>query len=56
MKKILITGSSGFIGTNLLNYLNNEMFNIIPFTRVNGFDYNDLDYNYLNNDVNNIII
>ena len=48
MKKILITGSSGFIGTNLLNYLNNEMFNIIPFTRANGFDYNDIDYNYLN--------
>lgn len=48
MKKILITGSSGFIGKNLINYLNRELYNIIPFSRANGFDYNVLDYNYLN--------
>ena len=29
MKKILITGGSGFIGTNLVNYLIQKKYNII---------------------------
>ncbi len=37
MKSILITGSSGFVGKNLIKYINNK-FQILPFYRT--FDFN----------------
>jgi nucleoside-diphosphate-sugar epimerase len=50
MQKILITGASGFIGINLVNSLDVQFFNVSPFSRKNGFDYNLIDCNYLNDE------
>ena len=33
-KKILITGGSGFIGTNLVNYLSNKGYNITNLDKI----------------------
>ena len=44
MKRILITGSSGFVAQNLLNSLKEQKNNIIPFSRFKDFDYNIIDY------------
>ncbi len=48
MSKILITGASGFIGSNLITYLQNKTLNILPFSRMYGRDYEEIDSNYLN--------
>ena len=54
MKNILITGASGFVGKNLVKYLSE--FNIIPFSRTNGLDYNLITEEYLNkNKVDTIV-
>jgi nucleoside-diphosphate-sugar epimerase len=56
MNKILVTGSSGFVGKNLIKYFIEQSKNIISFSRNSGFDYNIIDYNYLNSNNINIII
>lgn len=56
MNKILVTGSSGFVGQNLINYFMKLSKNIISFSRTTGLDYNILDYNYLNSSDIDIII
>ena len=48
MNKILVTGSSGFIGVNLINYLNDFFYSLLLFSREAGFSYNTIDSNYLN--------
>ena len=54
MLNILITGASGFVGQNLTKYLKN--YNLITLSRNNGFNYNNIDSNYLNeNNVDAII-
>ena len=50
MQKILITGSSGFLGKNLSLYL--REYKIFPFSRTLGLEYNILTNNYL--DINQI--
>jgi nucleoside-diphosphate-sugar epimerase len=54
MTNILITGSSGFIGLNLLNYFKNKYFNIISFSRKLGLSYSSITSEFL--DLNQIDI
>ena len=56
MNNILITGSSGFVGKNLYNYLNNTGNKIIQFSRTSGFEYELINKEYLNNNNIEIII
>ena len=56
MNKILITGSSGFIGSSLLQYLTNRSYNVRSYSRSNGLDYNLIDFNYINNEEINTIV
>ncbi len=54
MQNIIITGASGFIGQNLINHLKN--YNLITISRKNGFDYNLIDIDFLDNNKIEIII
>ncbi len=54
MQNILITGALGFVGQNLTNYLKN--YNLITISRKNGFDYNLIDNDFLDNNRIEIII
>lgn len=54
MQNILITGASGFVGQNLTNHLKN--YNLITISRKNGFDYNLIDNDFLDNNKIEIII
>ena len=56
MSQILVTGASGFIGINLVNYLQSKFLKVLPFSREMGFDYSKIDYNYINNEDVDIII
>lgn len=56
MCKILITGSSGFVGKNLSNYLQDKSFNILSFSREFGLDYGIIDSNYINLNAVEVII
>jgi len=56
MNKILITGASGFVGSNLTGFLEKKLYNVIPFSRKLGLNYNLIDSNFLNqNKVETII-
>ena len=35
MNKVLITGGSGFIGTNLVNYLVSKNYNVLNIDKIN---------------------
>ncbi|MFW1568013.1 NAD-dependent epimerase/dehydratase family protein, partial [Vibrio parahaemolyticus] len=39
MSKVLITGASGFVGKNLINFLLERQVDAVPFSRTNGQDY-----------------
>jgi nucleoside-diphosphate-sugar epimerase len=54
MANILITGSSGFIGSNFIHYFKSKKFNIIPISRKIGLDYNSIKPSFL--DINNVEI
>lgn len=54
MQNILITGALGFVGQNLTNHLKN--YNLITISRKNGFDYNLIDNDFLDNNKIEIII
>jgi len=54
MQNILITGASGFVGQNLTYHLKN--YNLITISRKNGFDYNLIDNDFLDNNKIDIII
>jgi nucleoside-diphosphate-sugar epimerase len=54
MQNILITGASGFVGQNLTKHLKN--YNLITISRKNGFDYNLIDNDFLDNNKIAIII
>jgi nucleoside-diphosphate-sugar epimerase len=56
MSKVLITGSSGFIGVNLVNYLQSKSFIIEAFSRDLGLNYDSLDIEYINNNEIGLII
>lgn len=56
MNKILVTGASGFIGVNLINFLQSKHFKILAFSRKFGMDYHIIDPNYINDNEVNIII
>ena len=47
MNNILITGSSGFVGNNLVNFLDSKLIKL--FSRSNGDTYNSINYKYINN-------
>lgn len=48
MSKVFITGASGFVGTNLMNYLRERQVDMVPFSRTKGHDYASIDANFLN--------
>ena len=50
MGTILVTGASGFIGRNLVKYLQSGSLNILPFSRDFGMDYKKIDSNYINDE------
>jgi nucleoside-diphosphate-sugar epimerase len=54
MQNILITGASGFVGQNLTYHL--KKYNLITISRKNGFDYNLIDNDFLDNNKIDIII
>ena len=56
MNKVLVTGASGFIGNNLMNYLQSKSLKILPFSRSFGMDYEKIDSNYLDNEDVEVII
>ena len=56
MKNILITGSSGFIGINLINYFHDKFFKIFPYSRQLGFEYKKITREYLDKEGINTII
>ena len=56
MPKVLVTGSSGFIGFNIINYFHNTSVKILPFSRAKGQDYFNINSDYLNNEEVNVII
>jgi nucleoside-diphosphate-sugar epimerase len=56
MSKVLITGASGFIGNNLINYLQNKTIQVLPFSRNLGMEYSQIDTSYLNNEDVEVII
>jgi nucleoside-diphosphate-sugar epimerase len=47
LNNILITGSSGFVGKNLVNFLDSKPIKL--FSRSNGDTYNSINYKYINN-------
>ncbi len=60
MKKIIVTGGSGFIGSNLVNYLINKKYFVINIDKLtyssNKYDKNSLskkNYKFLKIDINN---
>jgi nucleoside-diphosphate-sugar epimerase len=56
MNKVLVTGASGFIGNNLINYLQSKSLKILPFSRDFGMYYEKIDSNYLDNEDVEVII
>ena len=56
MNKVLVTGASGFIGYNLINYLQSKSLKILSFSRDFGMDYDIIDSNYLDNEDVEVII
>ena len=56
MNKILVTGASGFVGKNLIYYLEEKSLTTIPFTRNNGLKYDSIDDNYIDkNEIDTIV-
>jgi dTDP-glucose 4,6-dehydratase len=61
MKKIFITGGSGFIGTNLVNFLLRKNFYVINFDKLSYCSipkkftsyYQNKNYNFIKGDLNN---
>ena len=56
MCKVLVTGASGFIGKNLINYLRSKSLNILSFSRSIGMDYDSIDSLYIDNEDVEVII
>jgi len=56
MEKILVTGSSGFVGMNILSFFNNNSRPYIPYSRNIGSDYKKINSNYLNEQKVGVII
>jgi nucleoside-diphosphate-sugar epimerase len=56
MNKVLVTGASGFIGNNLMNYLQNKSLEILPFSRDFGMDYKKIDTYYIDNQEVEVIV
>lgn len=46
MNKVFITGASGFVGENLLGYLQQRALHTIPFSRSTGSDYGLVNSNF----------
>ena len=47
MKKILITGGAGFIGSHLANYLHENNYNVLVIDNLKRGDYSRLNKNIL---------
>ena len=56
MIKVLVTGASGFIGNNIINYLQRKSLKTFPFSRGLGMDYGKINSNYINNNGIDIIV
>jgi nucleoside-diphosphate-sugar epimerase len=56
MNRVLVTGASGFIGNNLIHYLQSKALKILPFSRDFGMHYEKINSNYLDNEDIEVII
>jgi nucleoside-diphosphate-sugar epimerase len=56
MNKLLVTGTSGFIGMNLISYFHENTFDILPYSREMGLEYKNITSNLINNQCVDVII
>lgn len=56
MNKVLITGASGFVGKNLIGYLQQKHVDTLPYSRSEGFDYTLIDQSFLDHQQINAIV
>lgn len=56
MKKVFITGASGFVGKNLQNYLRQKQVDIVPYSRSEGGSYLSIDATYLDRQQIDVIV
>lgn len=56
MSKVLVTGASGFVGTNLVPFLQKRNIDIIPFSRTKGASYDDINDEFLNQERIDVIV
>ena len=54
--KILVTGSSGYLGENLINFLSEKKFNISRLTRKNETHKDNFYWNPENKNINHKIV
>lgn len=54
--KVLVTGSSGFIGQHMLTSLQNNDVQCVPFSRKNGYTYADISIGWINNEKIDVIV
>lgn len=47
MNNVIVTGASGFVGNNLVPYLQSRALQVMPVSRTAGFSYTDIDPHYL---------
>lgn len=54
--RVLVTGSSGFIGQHMLTSLQNNFVQCVPFSRKNGYRYTDISIDLINNGKIDVIL
>lgn len=54
--KVLVTGSSGFIGQHMLTSLQSKDIHCVPFSRKNGYTYSDISIDRINNEEIDVIV
>lgn len=56
MSKTLITGASGFVGINLVPYLQKKNLEVVPFSRINGSSYSVINHSFLDQEAIDTIV